>query len=277
MAKENFLFFCGDFNLNWTRADLLFFFFLFFFFKLYFSQNLGISECQGGSARSVAPADWLDFSSTQEWPLQGLITSLRGGHTGCTISPTSISSSSRSTTLSSRRRRATSRSVTASVRKGARSFHKNLSGEGVILGGHWLSKAKDSKAKLNYKYFFFSSDKTCIVLWLVLRCIHQRQEAGPCVLQRSHDNTWPVLTELWNISAPKQVCYSLYTACLCVCTLLRHTQHILCFPPISLIITPALLWMQPSVFITAVSLKKEKRTKRKVKQAPSGWLLTLTL
>ena len=63
------------------------------------------------------------------------------------------------------------------------------------------------------------------MLWLVLRCIHQRQEAGPCVLQRSHDNTWPVLTELWNISAPKQVCYSLYTACLCVCTLLRHTAH----------------------------------------------------
>lgn len=151
---QNFLFFCGDLNLNWTRAYFIFF--------SHFPQHLGLSEFQGltgGSARSVAPADWLDFSSTQEWPLQGLITSLRGGHTGCTISPTSISPSSRSTTLSSRRRRATSRSVTASVRKGARSFHKNLSGGGSNSGGHWLSntsqKQRIQKQKLNLKYFFF--------------------------------------------------------------------------------------------------------------------------
>lgn len=187
---------------------------MFFFYSFFFSHITW--EYQ----RSQRVGGTVDFSE-QEWPLQGSNTLLRGGRTGCTISHTSVSFSSRSTTLSSRRRRATSRLVTVPVRKSARSFHlKERRGGWERISAvvdRWLSnttlhtvlkKYSQTNSGLAWMMKAFCLLWTLSVKhpWSSLTRSKCQEVRAHTVLQSSHDDTWPVLTKLASGQGGKQLC-----------------------------------------------------------------------
>lgn len=179
--------------ITYSEVALIFSFFSFSFYLFTKPGNIGLRR-----SRKKARCGSVDWLFKRGWPLQDLITLLRGGHTACTISPTSIYFSSRSTTLLSRRRRAISRLVNVLACQGARSFQNNLirklpSSCGPLIVENNIAYSHSDfwflKCIYSVSVMHQCSSLKYYKCWCL--CVEVRAHSA---LWLSHDDTWPVLT-----------------------------------------------------------------------------------